>query len=169
MPTIRTETKADFDAIRAVNDAAFAGAQEGRIVEALRQAGELTVSLVAEEQGRIIGHVAFSPVTIENNPSNSPLLGLGPMAVDPEFQKKGIGSKLIRKGLERAKAGGFHAVFVLGHPTYYSKFGFVPSFPFDIAWEIDCPKEAFMVLELEGGVLTALSGKVKYHPAFMEV
>jgi len=127
----------------------------------------LSLSLVAKEGGQIVGHIAFSPVKITNNPNDCPILGLGPMAVVPEYQKQGIGGRLIRAGLKQCQSGGFHAVFVLGHPSYYSKFGFVPSFPFDIAWEIECPKEAFMVRELEDGVLTTLSGKVKYHPAFM--
>ncbi len=88
------------------------------------------------------------------------------MAVAPEFQKQGIGARMISQGLKLCRAGGCRAVVVLGHPSYYPRFGFQPSQPFGIFWENDCPKEAFMILELGAGVLESLLGAVKYHPAF---
>ncbi|MCH7806092.1 MAG: N-acetyltransferase [Proteobacteria bacterium] len=166
MIKIRPEENQDLSGVRDVNFLAFGQVLEGRIVDLLRDAGALTISLVAEVEGQIIGHIAFSPVTIETNPENLSLLGLGPMAVAPEFQKQGIGAEMISRGLKLCRAGGCQAVVVLGHPGYYPRFGFQPSQPFGIFWENDCPKEAFMILELAEGALESLLGAVKYHPAF---
>ncbi|MNX27666.1 hypothetical protein D3C86_577590 [compost metagenome] len=124
---IHPETPADHDAIFAVTQAAFKNhphsqQTEGYINNALREAGALTLSLVAREQGRVVGHIAFSPVTISDGAPH--WYGLGPAAVLPEFQGRGIGAALIRDGLARLKALGAAGCVVLGEPDYYSRFGF---------------------------------------------
>ena len=96
-------------------------------------------------------------------------LGLAPMAVAPEYQQQGIGSALVRSGLEHCRAAGYKAVIVLGHPRYYPRFGFVPASHFNIRSQYDAPDEAFMALELEPGALGEIGGVVKYHPLFDQV
>lgn len=161
---IEAEHASDIDAIRAVNDAAFGFPAEGKIVDALREAGALTISLVARADGRVVGHVAFSPVT--STRETAKLLGLGPVAVLPELQRRGIGSALIREGLAQARLGGYDGVVVLGHADYYPRFGFAPASRFGIRCEYDVPDEAFMVLPLTPAGLTDSAGLVRYHAAF---
>lgn len=167
MTVIRPENSIDISVIRAVNAAAFGQEDEGMIVDKLRDADALRVSLVVVVDGDVVGHIAFSPVRLVGEGGETAALGLGPMAVHPDFQKQGLGGELIAAGVEACKALDEALIFVLGHPDYYPRFGFRPTYPFNIAWEIDCPKEAFMVLELKPGALSGLSGKIKYHPAFM--
>jgi putative acetyltransferase len=124
---IRNETEADIQAITEVTAAAFRTLEisnhtEQFIIEALRAAKALTVSLVAELDGRVIGHIAFSPVTISDGTPN--WYGLGPVSVLPEHQRKGIGARLIREGLARLKAMNAQGCCLVGHPGYYGKFGF---------------------------------------------
>jgi putative acetyltransferase len=163
---VRAERPGDVPAIRQVNDLAFGQPGEGLLVDALREAGQLTVSLVAEPAGEIVGHIAFSPVTIEGHPDASGLAGLGPMAVRPDLQRRGIGSRLVREGLAASSAAGFRAVVLLGHPEYYPRFGFVPASRFSLRCVYDAPDEAFMALELVPGALASLAGTVHYAPAF---
>ena len=108
----------------------------------------------------------FSPVELSNNPENVAITGLAPMAVLPDYQKKGIGSALVRKGLEYCREAGFKAVVVLGYPEYYPKFGFIPSVQFNIKSEYDVPENVFMIQELEKGVLKNGNGIIKYHEVF---
>lgn len=110
----------------------------------------------------------FSPVSLSGHPGLK-IMGLAPMAVLPVNQNKGIGSALVRAGLERCKDLGFGAVVVLGHPKYYPRFGFLPSSHFGIGCEYDAPEEAFMVVELQPGYLRGSSGTIKYHAAFKNV
>lgn len=124
---VRSETPDEAGAIRRLTDVAFAGAEhssgtEGAIVDALRRGGALTLSLVAEEDVRILGHAAFSPVTIDGRSGD--WFGLGPVSVDPDRQGEGIGATLIRAGLEALKARGAAGCVVLGDPAYYGRFGF---------------------------------------------
>jgi putative acetyltransferase len=163
---VRAEKPSDIPAIRQVNDLAFGQPGEGLLVDALRAGGQLTVSLVAEQEGEIVGHIAFSPVTIEGHPDASGLAGLGPMAVRPDFQRRGIGSRLVREGLAAYSAAGLRAVVLLGHPEYYPRFGFVPASRFSLRCVYDAPDEAFMALELRPGALGGLSGTVRYASAF---
>ena len=160
---LRAERQDDAAAIGAVIKAAFTGhphsdGSEVGIVERLRAAGALAVSLVAEEEGRIIGHVAFSPVTIAD--STPDWFGLGPVSVLPERQRSGIGGALIRAGLEQLQQAGAAGCVVLGDPAYYSRFGYAHdpalTYPFPMA-------EAFRQLRFTG---TAPVGEVTYHPAF---
>ena len=138
-------------------------------MDRLRDAGALTLSLVAEVEGRIIGHIAFSPVRISSESSETEVMGLAPMSVRPEFQRSGVGSQLVRRGLEMLRENGYEIVVVLGHPAYYPRFGFEQADSRGIAWEFDAPAEAFMVMELRDGALEGVHGKVRYRPEFNEL
>jgi len=165
---IRIEEKKDQTAVRAVNLSAFETSAEANLVDALREQAHPCISLVAEDNGEIIGHVMFSPVSLAGHP-NLRALGLGPLAVIPEHQRKGVGAALVQAGLERCKGQGFDAVVVLGHPLYYPAFGFLPSTNFGIGCEYDVPEEVFMAMELQPGALDGITGTIKYHPAFSGV
>jgi putative acetyltransferase len=162
---IRGERKEDFEGVRRVNEAAFGQPAEADLVDALRSGGAATVSLVAEVKGQIVGHILFSPVTVQGA-DDLKAVGLGPMAVLPEHQRRGIGSLLIRKGLEYCRKAGIQAVVVLGHPDYYPRFGFRRASSWGLRCEFDAPDEAFMALELIPNVLSGRSGVVNYHAAF---
>jgi putative acetyltransferase len=110
----------------------------------------------------------FSPVLLSGYPDLK-VLGLGPMAVLPEHQRKGTGSALVGSGLEQGKQLGFGAVVLAGHPEFYPRFGFQPASHFGIACEFDVPEEAFMAVELQPGFLADAKGTIKYHPAFKDV
>jgi len=165
---IRTEDGADRDSVYALNTAAFETPAEAGLVDALRAKAQPMLSLVAEENNSVVGHIMFSPVTLSGHPDLN-AMGLAPMAVLPEYQRKGIGSALVRSGLERCREMGITAMVVLGHPEYYPRFGFVPSSRFGIACEYEVPEEVFMVLELEPEALADRTGTISYHPAFDEV
>ena len=163
---IRTEQPGDLDAIRRINELAFGQAAEADLVDALRGAGNVATSLVAVREGLVVGHILFGPVSIESDASSTPAVGLGPMAVLPESQGSGIGSRLVEEGLAACREAGCEIVVVLGHATYYPRFGFVPASRHQISCEYDVPDEAFMVLELTEGALLGTSGTVKYAPEF---
>ncbi len=162
---IRPENPADRAAIHWVNTAAFGGVAEADLVDALREQAWPFVSLVAEENGVIVGHIAFTPVTSAARP-DARIMGLAPMAVAPERQRCGIGSALVRAGLAECRASGCGAVVVLGHPDYYPRFGFTAAARSGVGCEYDVPTEAFMALELEPGGLAGAAGIVRYHAAF---
>lgn len=163
---IRAEEPGDWAAVHAVNVSAFETPAEANLVDALRKQAQPLVSLIAEDRGAIVGHIMFSPVSLSGHPALK-IMGLAPMAVLPEHQRKGIGSALVRAGLEQCKQLGFGAVVVLGHPAYYPRFGFSSSTRFGIAWQYEVPEEVFMVVELQAGFLRGTSGKVTYHAAFI--
>ncbi|RFZ86654.1 N-acetyltransferase [Shinella sp. WSJ-2] len=160
---LRQEGEGDVDAIRTLTETAFRSAPhadgtEHLIIDRLRAAGALTLSLVAEVDGRIIGHVAFSPVTLFDGTAD--WYGLGPISVDPAHQGKGIGGKLIQQGLARLKALGAAGCVLLGDPAYYSRFGFVSDSALTLG---GVPPEYFMHVAFSpvyGG------GTVTYHPGF---
>jgi len=131
---------------------------------ASRQA--FTLSLVATYIDKVVGHILFSPVTIESESLSFTAVGLGPMAILPPYQKKGIGSQLIRAGIERCRQAGHEIVVVIGHPDYYPRFGFVPAKPKGIDCEFEAPEEAWMILELREGALAGRRGTVKFQPEF---
>lgn len=162
---IRDEEQKDWAAVHAVNASAFETPAEADLVDALREQAHPVVSLVALEGGTIVGHIMFSPVSLSGHPGLK-IMGLAPMAVVPEQQRKGIGSVLVRAGLERCKHLGFGAVVVLGHSEYYPRFGFSPSARFGIKCEYEVPEDVFMVFELLPGYLRGASGTIKYHAAF---
>lgn len=165
LPIVRPETPADGAAVRRLNELAFGRADEARLVDRLRDSGVLAVSLVAEVEGRVAGHIAFSPVT----GLGAKVLGLAPMAVAPKWQGQGIGSRLVREGLAACRRTGAELVVVLGHPGFYPRFGFVPAAPLGIGCEYAVPADAFMVTELVPGVLAGRRGVVRFRPEFAEV
>ncbi len=165
---IRAEKKDDQDAIFAVNASAFETPAEATLVDMLREQAQPIVSLVAEDQGNVVGHIMFSPVSLSEN-HDLKVMGLAPMAVAPEHQRKGIGSALVLAGLEQCRQLGFVAVVVLGHPEYYPRFGFSPSSRFGIDSEYEVPEEIFMAMELVPDALSGKTGRVKYHNAFSNV
>ena len=164
---VRSERPEDAGAVRAVNLAAFETATEADLVDALRAQASGVVSLVAERDGAVVGHILFSPVLLGAHPELR-IAGLAPMAVVPACQRQGIGSALVRAGLERCRALGYGAIVVLGHPTYYPRFGFTPSAPRGIRSGYDVPDDVFMALELQPGYLGHASGIVAFHPAFAD-
>jgi putative acetyltransferase len=129
MLTIRYEQPQDHVAIHAVHTAAFCRPHEGNLVDALRRAEVLTLSLVAIQDGRIVGHITFSPVTVIASTTTIEALGLGPLAVLPACQRNGIGAQLINVGLAACRATPYGVVVVVGHPYYYSRFGFTTAKP----------------------------------------
>ena len=166
MLTIRTEAAEDFSTVHTVNQFAFGGSVEADLVDALRPSAHPHISLVAELDGRIVGHIFFSPVTIETDDSTYTALGLAPMAVLPQYQNQGVGSALVREGLNQCGRLGHKVVVVLGHPQYYPRFGFRPAKERGLRCEYDVPDEVFMVAELEVGAIGERKGTVKYHPEF---
>lgn len=173
---IRTERPADRGAVRRVNELAFGGHGEADVVEALRDAvryrqreigrSAVTLSLVAVEGDQVVGHIMFSPVTIETSCGPFDAVGLAPMAVLPAHQKKGVGTAMVRAGIERLKDGENTAVVVLGHPAYYPRFGFANASKYKIMWDKTAPDESFMALELEPGALKGKGGVARYRPEF---
>jgi putative acetyltransferase len=168
MLSIREETPGDIPLIRRVNVSAFGGPAEADIVDSLREAGALKYSIVAIDKCEIVGHLAFSPVTITADKIAVSALGLAPMAVLPSRQRGGIGTKLIRYWLENFADEQDNLVVVVGHADYYPRFGFKPAKPFGIRWEHDVPDDVFMVLELRPGALAETQGVVRYHSAFAD-
>jgi len=164
MPTIRPELPMDIPAIHHVLATSFPSAEEAELVRAMRKNGHLVISLVAEEQGMVVGCITFSPVTIHGKSGG---LGLAPVAVVPDFQSMGIGSMLVEEGLTMAKASGAGYVVVLGHSHYYPRFGFKPAKPlgYDNEYGAD---ESFMIMELKPGGLPA-KGLIKYGAEFAEL
>ncbi len=165
---IRVEEENDRAAVHAANASAFETPAEANLVDALREQAMPVVSLVAEDNGAVVGHIMFSPVSLSGYPGLK-VMGLAPMAVAPKHQRKGIGSALVRAGLEECKQQGFVAVVVLGHPEYYPRFGFSPASSFGIDCEYEVPAEVFMAIELQAGGLSEKAGRVKYNAAFGNV
>lgn len=146
---IRHARPADHAAIREINEAAFAGSDEARLIEALREAGDVMFELVAVAEGDVVGHILFSRLWADRTEL---VAALAPMAVRPEHQRKGLGGRLIERGIETCREFGAHALIVLGHPDYYPRFGFSP----EAASKVSSPysgSPAFMALELERGAL----------------
>ena len=166
---IRPEEAADLPAIDEVNRAAFGRPVEAQLVASLRgtSAFDPALSLVATAGGRVVGHLLLTRVTIEGEGPARPALSLAPMAVLPGLQKRGIGSGLIRAGLEAGRARGHRLVVVVGHPAYYPRFGFVPASRYGIRAPFAAPDEAFLVRELFLGGLEGTAGTVRYPPEVM--
>jgi putative acetyltransferase len=192
---IRAELPEDLAAIREVNRRAFNQDQEANLVDALRSNGAALLSLVAILDGQVVGHIMYSPATIGTDSRSEPTrvrvsnaagtgegvtgegvtgaevtgAALAPMAVLPEHQRHGIGSKLIEAGTQKLRDSGHPFIIVLGHPDYYPRFGFIPANTLGITCEWDVPSEAFMILILDQSKTQTLSGLAKYRPEFATV
>ena len=162
---IRHETPADLASVRRVEELAFARTEEAALVDALHAQGKVTLSLVAEEEGCVVGHVLFSAVTIGSRTG----VGLGPLAILPECQRRGIGAALVRRGLAQCRAAGHEFAVVLGEPAYYGRFGFETAARHGVRCEFDAPEDAFMILALRPGALAGLGGVARYQPEFGSV
>jgi len=162
---IHIETPTDHKAIRAVIRLAFGRDDEALIADALRDGGYVRTSLVAEVERQVVGHILFSDLPIVSETATFPALALAPMAVLPDYQRQGIGSQLIRRGLDTCREHGHRVVVVLGHPNFYQRFGFSS----ELARQLDSPfsgKASFMAMELVEGALNGVSGRVEYPPPF---
>jgi len=160
----RIEDARERQAIRRVNEVAFGRVDEARLIGGLHAEGVVLLSLVAELDGQIAGHILFSRMWIDGSGTPIPAVALAPMAVLPEFQRRGIGGQLIRHGLDELRARAERIVIVLGHPGYYPRFGFGTA----AARAIESPfrPQSFMALELIPGALDGVRGKVRYPAAF---
>jgi putative acetyltransferase len=161
---VRAETPDDREAIREVHRQAFGQEDEARLVDALRGGGCARLSLVAQEGGRVVGHVLFSDLPVVTPAGTLHALALAPLAVLPARQRQGIGSRLVRDGLRACAAAGHRVVVVLGHPDYYPRFGFSAR----LAERLQAPFSgpSFMALELVPGALADVTGEVRYPPPF---
>jgi len=168
---IRQELKEDSEKIKEINDQAFEQEDESRLVNKLREKDQFMpeLSLIAEIDKKLVGHILFYPVRIKYAHGEHTTLSLGPMAVIPEYQKKGIGGKLIIEGLKRAKDFGFRSVIVVGHPEYYPKFGFTKASNWDLKVPFEVRDEVFMALEIIKGELQDKPGIIEYPKEFLEV
>ena len=163
---IREERPDDIAAIREVNRRAFGQDQEGNIVDALRTNGAALLSLVATVNGQVAGHIMYSLLTVAENVDG---VALGPMAVVPEYQRQGIGTKLIGAGNRKIKDAGYPFIIVVGHAEYYPRFGFRPASEYGIKCEWDVPDEVFMLLVLNEAKMQGASGLAKYRHEFSTV
>ncbi len=162
---IRREDPSDRDAIRKVNHQAFGGNAEADLVNALRDDGFAAVSLIAEVDGEVVGHIMFSAIKIRTEKRAFESLSLAPMAVLARFQRQGIGSALIEGGIEECRKLSYGSILVLGHPEFYPRFGFSSN----LASSLICPfgsGEAWMALELVPESLKGVSGTVEYSAPF---
>lgn len=158
----------DAGAVRVVNEMAFSSDAEACLVDRLRSDGRPLVSMVAEVDGELVGHILFSPVTLSGR-TDLRLMGLGPMAVRPDRQRRGIGTALVEAGLAACLRLGADAVVVLGHPRYYPRFGFMPASRFRLRCAWDVPDDVFLALELRAGCLDEAAGQVEYLAAFNDL
>lgn len=166
---VRSETPADHERVDAIQRAAFGRAAEAELVQALRAQVSPQVSLVAEASGAVVGHVFLSPVTIDGPHPTPPVGGLAPVGVAPAHQGRGVGTALVRAGLREATQVGWQAVFLLGDPAYYARFGFRLAAPDGLRYENELFDAAFQVVELVPGALADQRGWVRYPEAFDHV
>ena len=169
VPTIRSERPEDIPFIRSVNEKAFGRLAEAGLVDKLRLACADNLSLVADDDGYIVGHIMFTPVQVTHGKQKAQGMGLAPMAVLPSRQRQGIGALLGEYGLQILKAKGVVFVIVLGHSDYYPRFGFKPAARFNIKsqWE-GVPGEAFMILIMDDKAMQSVSGVATFRDEFSE-
>jgi putative acetyltransferase len=163
---IREERLDDIAAVRDLNRQAFGQDQESNIVDVLRANGAALLCLVATVKDQVVGHIMYSPISVGDNVMGA---ALGPMAVLPEFQRQGIGSKLIEVGNRKLKDGGCPFIIVVGHADYYPRFGFRPASEHGITCEWDVPDDAFMLLVLDEAQMAGVSGLAKYRHEFSTI
>jgi putative acetyltransferase len=167
MINIRLERPEDIPQVRGIHEQAFKQPTEADAVDTLRLTCPDALSLVAEDDGRIVGHVLFTPVVIDSPKRRVEGMGLAPMAVLPVCQRQGIGSQLVKHCLKILRERGCPFVIVLGHPEYYPRFGFVPASTYKVTsqWE-NVPDEAFMIIVFDEEVLQGISGVARYRDEF---
>ena len=167
---VRSETPADVASIRRVNEAAFQQPTEADLVDRLRAGCPDALSFVADVDGDTVGHVLFTPVGVECDGRRVVGQGLAPMAVQPDRQRQGVGSALVRRGLDELRARGCPFVVVVGHPGYYPRFGFVPASARGLRsqWE-GMPDDVFMVRVFDEDAMSGVTGIVRYREEFEEV
>jgi putative acetyltransferase len=171
MLTFTPETDDDIATIRSLVTAAFGRTSEADLIEAIRASPNFIpeLSLVAAEDGNVLGHILFSPIVIESQGGTVPALALAPLAVTPPRQHQGIGTQLVQAGLSKCRELDHGIVVVLGEPHYYGRFGFQTASQFGIQAPFPVPEQVFMVLELKPGALINVSGIVRYPAYFDEV
>lgn len=167
----RAEQRADYAGIDEVNRLAFGQEDEVGLVRRLRTADgfDPALSLVAIRDGELVGHILFSPIHIEGEKGDVPALALAPMAVLPAWQRKGVGSLLVRTGLVASRQAGHRIVVVVGHAEYYPRFGFTPVGKRNLRLSFAAPDAAFMVLELVSPALSDSGGLIRYSDPFNEL
>lgn len=166
---LASETEEDIAKIREVVTTAFGRTSEAELIETIRKSPNFIpeLSLVASENGEVLGHILFSPIIIESQVKNVPALSLAPLAVKPIRQRQGIGSQLVQFGLRQCRELEHSIIIVLGAPGYYKRFGFQTASSFGVDAPFPVTEEAFMVLELKTDALLNVSGMVKY-PAYFD-
>ncbi len=162
--SVRSERPEDRSAIRLVNEDAFGQPDEADLVKGLRLNGAVLLSLIAEVEQRIVGHILFTRMWIETSNGSVSAVALAPMAVLPEYQRRGIGQRLVRQGLNLLRCRGERIVIIVRHPDYYPRFGF--SSEMTRSLDSPFPPEAFMAVELSPGALDGIRGRVRYPEAF---
>lgn len=164
---VRHENPKDFPQVHSLNELAFGQPVEANLVDKLREACPDALSLVAEDKGHVVGHILFTPTVIDNNRQPIRGMGLAPMAVLPESQKQGIGSQMVRKGLEILRERVCPFVIVLGHPEYYPRFGFDVASKHNIRSQWDgIPDEAFMIIICDHNAMKTARGVARYRDEF---
>jgi len=169
MIIIRIEKSEDVLQVRKINEQAFETSAEANIVDILRQTCPNSLSLVAEDENCVVGHILFSPAVVNSAGGRIEGMGLAPMAVLPGRQRQGIGSQLVKRGIEILRERGCPFVIVLGHPEYYPRFGFELASKYELSSQWDgVPDEAFMVMIMDHAPLKGVSGVAKYREEFNE-
>jgi putative acetyltransferase len=168
MSLIRREQPQDVTEIRRVNVRAFGRDQEASVVDKLRKDCNSILSLVAFTDGKVVGHILFSPVVVEGKHGRLVGTGLAPLAVLPEYQRKGIGTQLMKMGISRIKEGGCPYIIVIGEPEYYTRFGFEQAGRFGISCEWNVPYETFMILILDRKAVNGITGVARYRQELAE-
>lgn len=162
---IRAEDPSDSDAIGDVHTHAFRRDAEARLVELLRAHHQSVISLIAVCGDEVAGHVMFSPIAIEKSPEGFRGVALGPIAVRPEFQNNGIGTKLVQAGIDGCRRAGYDVIFVLGNPDFWQRFGFAQAIKYGICSEYNA-EHSFLSLEINAGMVPKIKGLVRYSTEF---
>ncbi|MBM6995984.1 N-acetyltransferase [Paenibacillus sp. DXFW5] len=167
---IRTETERDFNEVYKLNYLAFGNREdESKLVERIRKSNEYIpeLSIIAEMENEIVGHLLLSKAKVEDHENAYTVIVLAPIAVKPNRQKQGIGSRLIEEGIRRCRTLGYGIILLIGHPSYYPRLGFQPARKHGLDLkQFEVPDEVFMVYEVEEGKLKEIKGELKYPKAF---
>jgi putative acetyltransferase len=161
---VRRESAGDISAVRGVNEGAFQRKEEADLVDRLRNEGAVLASFVADQHGHVVGHICFSRTLIQTADESVLSVALAPLAVLPSYQRRGIGSQLVRFGVQWLRTRGERSVLVLGHPRFYQQFGFSTDRARTLTTPF--PPHAFMALELVADALDGVRGTVRYPAAF---